>query len=228
MTNNNLIHFFKQYKLNEWNEFINEQFNYDYFINLINKVDECYKFDMLFPKKSNLFRAMELVTLSQVKVIIIGQDPYFNDNQANGLAFSVDELVTMPPSLKNIFKEIENEFGKIQTSSNLIKWCEQGVLLLNTILTVKKYQTMSCVKWGWEKFTYNLINYILKKRNNIVVICLGKQAQAFVDGLDKNNHCFLSTSHPSPLSAHCGFLGSNIFKNANQYLIKNNKEKIIW
>lgn len=228
MINNELTQFFKQYKLNEWSEFFNEQSNYDYFINLIRRVDECYKFNMLFPNKSNLFKALELVPLNQVKVIIIGQDPYFNDNQANGLAFSVDESIVMPPSLKNIFKEIKNEFGDVKSNSSLTGWCEQGVLLLNTILTVKKYQTMSCTKWGWEKFTYNLINYILKKKDNVVVICLGKQAQTFVEGIEKNNHCFLSTSHPSPLSAHYGFLGSNIFKNANQYLIENNKEKIIW
>ncbi|MDE5617628.1 MAG: uracil-DNA glycosylase [Ureaplasma sp.] len=225
---NNSITFLNQYKLDEWKEFIDNQINYDYFINLINKVSECYKLDMLFPKQSDLFKALELVSLKNLKVIIIGQDPYFNDNQANGLAFSVNKQIEMPPSLKNIFKEIKNEFGEIKTDSDLISWCNQGVLLLNTILTVKKYQTMSCSKWGWEKFTYNLISYILKKKDNIVVICLGKYAQSFVKELNNNKHCFLSTSHPSPLSVHCGFLGSNIFKKVNKYLLEKNKEKIIW
>ncbi|MDE5651441.1 MAG: uracil-DNA glycosylase, partial [Ureaplasma sp.] len=140
----------------------------------------------------------------------------------------VNKQIETPPSLKNIFKEIKNEFGEVKTNSDLISWCNQGILLLNTVLTVKKYQTMSCANWGWEKFTYNLISYILKKKNNIVVICLGKHAQSFVKDLKNDKHCFLSTSHPSPLSAHCGFLGSNIFKKANEYLFENNKEKIIW
>lgn len=211
MTSDNLISFFKQYKLNEWNEFINEQLNYDYFIDLINKVIISYKSDELFPQQSNLFKSLELVAINEVKVIIIGQDPYFNDNQANGLAFSVNQSIMTPPSLRNIFKEIENEFGSVKTKSDLLDWCNQGVLLLNTILTVQKYQPMSCAKWGWEKFTYNLINYVLKKNKNIVVICLGKQAQEFVKNINNSNHCFLSTSHPSPLSAHCGFFRKRHF-----------------
>lgn len=226
---NFILNFLNGYHLENWSDFLKTQVTQDYFVKLIDLVSKSYEQNNLFPQKSDLFKCMEILFPTDVKVVIIGQDPYFNDNQANGLAFSVNVKNKLPPSLKNIFKEINFEYGYLRTNPDLSDWSKQGVLLLNTILTVQKYKPLSCANWGWEQFTYNLIEYLLKNNQNIVFICLGKYSQKFVKSLLPNiNHYFLFVAHPSPLSANNGFFKSNIFIKTNNYLVKHNKVKVNW
>lgn len=218
-----------KYKLSQWKDFLNSETTKPYFVDLWTKVNSFYEKDLLFPSQENVFRALELSNPTMVKVIIIGQDPYHNFNQANGLAFAVNNDCNLPGSLQNIFKEIELEFGTKHTDPDLISWANQGVLLLNSVLTVIKHKPLSCKDWGWEKFTLNLIKYILDNNKNIVVICFGKYSQKFVSTLDNNkNHYFLHCIHPSPLSAHCGFFKSMVFKKTNEYLQIHHQIKIKW
>lgn len=218
----------KKINFNDWNNFFEIEIQKDYFLQLWDKVDKNYKDNNLFPQYNDLFKFMQLINPYDVKVIIVGQDPYHNDNQANGLAFAVNLGNKLPPSLANIFKEIKFEYGEVNTSPDLLHWSNQGVLLLNAILTVQKYTPLSCKNWGWEKFTLNLIKYILDNNFNIVIICFGKYAQKFISPLKTDKHYFLNCVHPSPLSAHNGFFGSNIFKRTNEYLKQHNKKTIEW
>lgn len=215
-------------KLASWKEFLNNEVVKPYFTSLWTKVKDGYNKQMLFPHQADIFKAIETTALQDIKVIIVGQDPYHNINQANGLAFAVNEGQTPPGSLKNICKEIINEYGSMQATTNLLAWANQGVLLLNSILTVVKHQPMSCKDWGWEKFTLNLIKYVLDNNDHVVVICFGRYSQKFLADLHYQNHYFLNCTHPSPLSAHNGFFNSNIFKKVNEYLEKNNKSVIQW
>lgn len=211
-----------------WKDFFDEESKKDYFNKLTNFVKLGYSRDELFPKSENLFKALELTDPKNIHVIIIGQDPYHNKNQANGLAFAVDDNAKIPPSLVNIFKEIEIEFGEVKSERNLLNLAKQNVLLLNTVLTVKKHVPLSCKDWGWEKFSLNLIKYILDNNQNVVVICFGSYAQQFVKNIKNDNHYFLYCVHPSPLGAHRGFFNSNVFKETNEYLSKHNKQSIEW
>lgn len=217
------------YQLEQWKDFLNSETTKPYFIDLWSKVNHYYDQNLLFPKKSDVFKALELCTLKNIKVIIIGQDPYHNDNQANGLAFAVNNDCKLPGSLQNIFKELQIEYDvKPSANPDLMLWAQQGVLLLNAVLTVIKHQPLSCQNWGWEKFTLNLIKYILDNNNNLVVICFGKYAQKFVSTLEYKNHCFLNCIHPSPLSAHYGFFNSMVFRKTNEYLQLHHQVKIKW
>ena len=218
----------KKFNLSQWNNFFEIETQKDYFLQLWEKVENGYKHNQLFPDYNNLFKSIEFLNPNDIKAIIIGQDPYHNDNQANGLAFAVNQGTKLPPSLKNIFTEIQTEFGELKASSDLMHWSNQGVLLLNTVLTVKKHTPLSCKNWGWEKFTLNLIKYILDNNFNIVVICFGKYAQKFISTIKNKNHYFINCIHPSPLSAHNGFFNSNVFKKTNEYLEKHNKKSIEW
>lgn len=220
--------FNKNNKLDSWKNFLNSEVTKPYFISLWDKVKDGYSKQMLFPNQGDIFKAIETTALHDIKVIIVGQDPYHNVNQANGLAFAVNDGQVVPGSLKNICKEIKNEYGTMLASTNLLAWANQGVLLLNSILTVVKHQPMSCKDWGWEKFTLNLIKYVLDNNENIVVICFGRYSQKFLADLHYQNHYFLNCAHPSPLSAHNGFFNSNVFKKTNEYLQKNNKSVIQW
>lgn len=223
------INFLANSCLKSWEEFFNQEINQLYFQNLWQKVQNFYEKDMLLPQSQQIFNALELVKLDEVKVIIIGQDPYHNLGQANGLAFAVNEGMPLPGSLINIFKEINLEYGKVNTKSNLLTWANQGVLLLNSILTVIKHQPLSCKDWGWEKFTLNLLKYILNNNSHIVIICFGRYAKQFVQDLVcMQQHYFLFCTHPSPLSAHNGFFHSHVFQKANDYLSSKRKEPIKW
>lgn len=222
--------FLNYYDLEKWLDFFSSEQTKPYFQSLIKVVNDNYISDNLFPEKENLFRALELTDPQNIAVIIIGQDPYHNYYQADGLAFSSKNCKKTPQSLLNIFKEIELEFGYKRTTSDLSDWAKQNVLLINTILTVMKHQPLSCKNWGWEKFVFNLIKYILDNNKNVVIICLGRYSQNFVSPLAQSNngHLFLNSGHPSPLSAYKDFFGSNIFKKTNDYLKQNNKNEIKW
>lgn len=184
---------------------------------------------IICPDKKNIFKSLEITKYSNVSVVILGQDPYPNFKKADGLAFSVPNNVIYPQSLQNIFKELKNNYNNVCINTgSLDKWAKQGVLLLNVILTVEEHKPKSHSNIGWEKFTDQIIQTIAKNKKNIVFVLLGKDAQNKEYLIDKKKHFIIKTSHPSPLSAHYGFLGSNIFKKINSYLKKINKKQILW
>lgn len=180
------------------------------------------------PSKENIFRAIQEVSPENVKVVIVGQDPYHEKGQANGFAFAVNKGVRTPPSLVNIFKEIKLEYGEMPTDTTLLEWAKQGVLLLNTTLTVSKGNANSHVKIGWKDITNVIIKILNSMPQHIVYLLWGNSAQQFKQILNNPRQLVLSTSHPSPLSAHRGFVGCDHFKKANEYLKKYGLEEIIW
>lgn len=219
-----------------WANILKSEFEKEYFKNLEDKISSEYdKYD-IFPPKEFIFNAINLVDVDKVKVVILAQDPYHNTGQANGLAFSVNDNIKLPPSLKNIFKELENEYGEAFHSNNiksgnLAKWANQGVLLLNTILSVRKNTPMSHINIGWEIFTDKILELVSKKNKSVVFMLWGNPARkkkVEILKYSNSNHLILESSHPSPLSAYRGFLGCNHFKLANEYLISNNSEPINW
>lgn len=181
-----------------------------------------------YPSKENIFRAIQEVSPENVKVVIVGQDPYHEKGQANGFAFAVNKGVRTPPSLVNIFKEIKLEYGEMPTDTTLVEWAKQGVLLLNTTLTVSKGNANSHVKIGWKDITNVIIKILNSMPQHIVYLLWGNSAQQFKQILNNPRQLVLSTSHPSPLSVHRGFLGCDHFKKANEYLKKYGLEEIIW
>lgn len=219
-------------KLNEasdWNSFLKEESEKEYFENLTQFVETEYSTKICFPAKKNIFRALELCSFSSTKVVMLGQDPYHGDGQAQGLSFSVPDGVKFPPSLRNIFKELSSDLGiQIPFQGNLSSWAEQGVLLLNATLTVRKSSPGSHQKKGWEIFTDNLIKSISEKKEQVVFILWGKFAEQKSDLIDSKKHLIISSSHPSPFSAHRGFFGSKPFSKTNAYLRKKRKEEIDW
>ncbi|WP_367681195.1 uracil-DNA glycosylase [Buchnera aphidicola] len=185
----------------------------------------------IYPKAKNIFNAFKFTPFYNIKVVIIGQDPYYNKNQANGLAFSVySQCTIIPPSLKNIFKEINNDLNKNKLYSDgcLIRWAKQGILLLNTILTVEEKKPMSHANIGWEIFTNQIINIINQLRKNIIFILWGSFAKKKLPLINTKKHFILTSSHPSPLSAHRGFIGCNHFSKTNKLLLQLKKKIIVW
>ncbi len=183
----------------------------------------------VFPPENLVFNAFNSTDFNQVKVVIIGQDPYHGMGQAHGLCFSVPDGIALPPSLKNIYQELELEFGvKMPESGNLQYWANQGVFLLNTLLTVEQGSPLSHAQIGWESFTKICIQLLSKHRNNVVFLLWGSHAQKLSQYIDNQKHLVLKTVHPSPLSAYRGFVGCNHFKMANDYLIKHNLLPIDW
>ena len=185
---------------------------------------------IIYPSKSLIFNAFNLCDFEEVKVIILGQDPYHGPDQAHGLSFSVRKNIPFPPSLKNIIKELENDIGVKfqQNDGNLSKWAKQGVFLLNTTLTVEKSKPLSHSKIGWELFTDKVIELLSEKKQNLVFILWGKHAQAKNQLIDNSKHLVISSTHPSPLSAHRGFFGSKPFSQTNKFLLSNNIKEINW
>ena len=185
---------------------------------------------IIYPSKSLIFNAFNLCDFEEVKVIILGQDPYHGPDQAHGLSFSVRKNIPFPPSLKNIIKELENDIGVKfqQNDGNLSKWAKQGVFLLNTTLTVEKSNPLSHSKIGWELFTDKVIELLSEKKQNLVFILWGKHAQAKNQIIDNSKHLVISSTHPSPLSAHRGFFGSKPFSQTNKFLISKNINEINW
>lgn len=212
-----------------WKLALKEEFDKEYFVRLTDFVRNEYKTKLIFPPASLIFNAFDQCPFDKVKVVIIGQDPYHGDEQAHGLCFSVNDGVAFPPSLLNIFKEIERDLGKKSPSSgNLIRWSQQGVLLLNATLTVQAHMAGSHQGQGWETFTDAAIRKLATEKQGLVFMLWGSYAQQKGAFIDSNRHLVLKSVHPSPLSAYRGFIGNNHFSLANNYLKNQGKVEINW
>lgn len=191
-------------------------------------LEEAYQNTTVYPARENVYQAFDLTPLDNVKVVILGQDPYHGPNQAHGLAFSVQPDAKFPPSLRNIYKELESDIGCKRTSPHLQDWAKEGVLLLNTVLTVEAHKAHSHKNIGWEIFTNEIIKSISRELEDIVFILWGKPAQEKIKLIDTERHHIIKSVHPSPLSAHRGFFGSKPFSETNQFLKSKGKEPINW
>ena len=213
-----------------WKKVLEKEFDKEYFKNLTEFVKEEYKKSTVYPPAKFIFNAFELTPFDKVKVVILGQDPYHEPNQANGLAFSVNENTTIPPSLVNIYKEIEADMGQKtkNKNGNLENWAKQGVLMLNATLTVKAHMAGSHQNKGWEKFTDAVVKILSDQKENLVFILWGAYAQKKGMVIDENKHLVIKSPHPSPLSAYAGFFGSKPFSQTNAYLIFTGQEPIEW
>lgn len=212
-----------------WKKVLKDEFEKDYFIRLTDFVRREYAQYRVFPPAKLIFNAFNICPIDKVNVVIIGQDPYHGAGQAHGLCFSVNDGVPFPPSLVNIFKEIENDMGKhIPQSGNLERWAKQGVFLLNATLTVRENTAGSHQKQGWETFTDSVIAKISDYKDHVVFILWGAYAQSKAQMIDRNKHLILSSAHPSPLSAHRGFFGNHHFSKANEFLVSHGKKPIEW
>ena len=213
---------------NNWDDILKEEYNKPYFEKLMNFIEDEYNNYTIYPDKNNIYNALKLTPPEKVKVVILGQDPYINKNQANGLSFSVQPEIAIPPSLRNIFREQRKDLGIIQPNSgDLTKWAEQGVLLLNTTLTVRAGLSNSHQGKGWGIFTDSIIKY-LGQKENIVFMLWGNNAKAKRKLIDSSKNLILEAAHPSPLSATRGFFGCQHFSKANNYLIEHNLSPIDW
>ena len=212
-----------------WKSRLANEFNAPYFEQLTNFVRDAYTHHQIFPPAKLIFNAFDLCPFDQVKVVIIGQDPYHGLGQAHGLSFSVNENMPLPPSLKNIYQEIRSDLG-IQPLShgNLERWAKQGVLLLNATLTVQANLAGSHQKKGWETFTDSAIKAVANEKEHVVFLLWGNYAQQKAQYIDRTKHLVLTAVHPSPLSAHRGFFGCKHFSQANQYLKEHGLEPINW
>ena len=214
-----------------WLSHLEDEFQQEYMKLIKKKLLELKKNNIPFyPPGKDLFKAFNLTPLDQVKVVILGQDPYHGPNQAHGLCFSVPDTVKPPPSLVNIFKELTDDVGKKfdHTNGNLESWARQGVFLLNTTLTVEKSKPLSHQKLGWDIFTNKVISVINEVKDHVVFILWGSFAQSKKDLIDSNKHLILTAPHPSPLSAHRGFFGSKPFSKTNAFLVSKQIDMIQW
>ncbi len=212
-----------------WKEILQPEFEKEYFKNLTEFVKNEYQSQTIYPSEKDIFNAFNLCPLNDTKVVIIGQDPYHGPDQAHGLCFSVKDGVKFPPSLRNIFKEINNDLATpIPESGNLNRWAEQGVFLLNATLTVQAHNAGSHQKKGWETFTHEVIRLLANNKENLVFLLWGAFAQRKAELIDKNKHLVLESVHPSPLSASRGYFGNHHFSTTNKYLAKHNKKAINW
>ena len=212
-----------------WKALLQEEFDKPYFVELTDFVRAEYKSYRIYPPGSQIFNAFNLCPFDKVKVVIIGQDPYHGTGQAHGLCFSVNDGVPFPPSLRNIFKEVNADTGApIPQSGNLTRWATQGVLLLNATLTVREHSAGSHQRRGWETFTDAVIRIISEQKSKVVFILWGAYAQSKASLIDSSRHLVLRSVHPSPLSAHAGFFGNHHFSLANDYLVRNGLASIDW
>lgn len=212
-----------------WKLRLKDEFQKEYFLTLADFIKDEYKTKTICPPGSLIFNAFNLCPFDKVKAVIIGQDPYHGPGQAHGLCFSVRDGIEFPPSLLNIFKEIELDLGiKKPTSGNLERWASRGVLLLNATLTVRAHQAGSHQRKGWEVFTDSAINILNTEKKNLVFFLWGAYAQKKGEAIDESKHLVLKSVHPSPLSASHGFFGNKHFSRCNEYLIKNGIEPINW
>ena len=213
----------------DWKSILSEEFSKPYFDNLVNFVKQEYASTEVFPAGGNIFRAFDKCPLDNLKVVIIGQDPYHGPGQANGLCFSVNDGIAFPPSLQNIFKEVHADTGAdIPLSGNLDRWAEQGVLLLNAVLTVRAHQAASHAGRGWEQFTDAVVRAIAERKEGVVYMLWGSYAQKKGAIADPSRNLILRAVHPSPLSAYRGFFGCKHFSQANDYLRSIGREPIEW
>ena len=212
-----------------WLEKLQSEFDKPYFEQLIQFVKDEYARGVCYPPGKLIFNAFNLCPFSQLKVVLIGQDPYHEPGQAHGLCFSVNDGVMFPPSLRNIFEEIHSDIGtEVPSSGNLTRWAQQGVLLLNATLTVRAHQAGSHQKHGWEEFTDAVISTVSAEKEHVVFILWGSYAQSKARLIDTTKHCILRSAHPSPLSAYRGFFGNHHFSLCNQYLQQNGLSSINW
>ncbi len=214
---------------NNWKKYLKDEQEKDYYKKLIKFVEEEYQNKVIFPKKEDIFKAFELTDYNNVKVVILGQDPYHGENQAEGLSFSVKNNQKKPPSLRNIFKELESDLNiSFPEKNSLIPWSKEGVLLLNSTLTVEKGKPASHQKQGWEEFSDKIISLLNEKTTPIVFILWGNFAKEKEKLISNKIHYIIKSAHPSPFSAHNGFFGSKPFSKTNDFLIKNNIKPINW
>lgn len=212
-----------------WKSQLKNEFDKQYFRELTQFVKKEYSSKTIYPRAKLIFNAFNSTPFNEVKVVIVGQDPYHQPHQAHGLCFSVNDGIKIPPSLVNIYKEIKLDLGtSIPTSGNLERWAKQGVLLLNATLTVRAGLAGSHQGKGWEQFTDSVIDSLSKNRNNLVFMLWGSYAQKKGATIDQSKHLVMKSPHPSPLSAHRGFFGNNHFSRANEYLISKGKSPIEW
>ena len=212
-----------------WQQRLQPEFDKPYFEKLTDFVRHEYATKTVYPPGSQIFAAFDACPFDRVKVVILGQDPYHEPNQAHGLCFSVNDHIPFPPSLQNIFKEIKSDLGiPVPKSGNLTRWARQGVLLLNATLTVEAHRAASHQGKGWETFTDAVIHKLAEEREHLVFILWGAYAQRKGEFIDRNRHLVLQSPHPSPLSAHRGFFGNHHFSQTNAYLVAHGIEPIQW
>ena len=212
----------------KWDIILKDEFKKDYFRNLGCFVKSEYKKHICYPKYSDVFNALRFTDYDEVKVVILGQDPYHGEGEAHGLSFSVHDDVRRPPSLNNILKELYNDLGIVRNGNELTDWAKQGVLLLNSVLTVVKDTPLSHKGKGWEIFTDNIIRYLNDRNEPIVFILWGSYARSKKELITNKKHFIIESAHPSPLSASRGFFGSHPFSKTNQFLVKNGISPIKW
>ena len=214
---------------NSWDNLLSDEYKKDYFKNLQKFIIKEYKNKTIYPKMSEIFNAFTKTSYDNVKVVILGQDPYHGEGEAEGLSFSVKVGIQKPPSLINIFTELKNDLGiNPPNHGSLVSWAEQGVLLLNATLTVVKDNARSHAGHGWEIFTDEVIKLINKKETPVVFILWGSDARSKRSLITNKKHLIIESAHPSPLSAYRGFFGSKPFSKTNEFLIKNNIKPIDW
>ena len=212
-----------------WKEHLSGEFSKPYFLSLVEFIRTEYKNHTVYPPGKEIFRTFDLTGFDDVKVVILGQDPYHGPGQANGLAFSVRDGIAKPPSLVNIFKEVKNEYDQpLPDSGNLERWAKQGVLLLNATLTVRARQAGSHQKKGWEEFTDTVIRKLSEEKDHLVFMLWGAYAQKKGAVINESKHLVLKSAHPSPFAADRGFFGNNHFKQANEYLREHGEKEIEW
>ena len=212
-----------------WYDLLKGEFDKDYYKRLTQFLTQEYQNYTVYPKPENVFNALNFVPYDKVKVVIIGQDPYHEPNQANGLCFSVQQDVEIPRSLQNIYKELQSDLGcTIPTHGDLTKWAEQGVLLLNSVLTVRRGQANSHKGMGWEQLVAKVIELLNERQDPVIFLLWGNNAKALAENIDTSHHYVLTAAHPSPLSASYGFFGCKHFSKTNEILKSLGKEPIDW
>lgn len=213
---------------NDWDKILEEEYKKEYFLKIKDSVRHEYKNKTIFPPAKDVFRAFRMTSYEDTRVVILGQDPYHGEGEANGLCFSVNEGIKMPPSLNNIYKELYDDVGIKRTSTDLSCWAKSGVLLLNSVLTVEKDKPASHKKIGWEEFTDNVIKKLNEKDTPIVFILWGNFAKGKSKYITNKRHLIISSSHPSPFSVNYGFFGSKPFSKTNKFLKDNGIKEIEW
>ena len=217
------------YKVNNnWDIILKDEYEKEYFKNLLNYINEEYDNKTVYPLKENIFKALEYTDYNDIKVVILGQDPYHGEGEAQGLSFSIPNDIRITPSLRNIFKELKNDLNIERTNTDLSDWAKQGILLLNAILTVCKDTPLSHKDKGWETFTDEIIKKINEREEPVVFILWGNYARSKKKLITNKNHYIIESAHPSPLSASRGFFDSKPFSKTNNILISINKESIRW
>ena len=214
---------------NYWDTVLDSEYHKEYFANIVKFVNKVYKEKTIFPPKARILSALDITDYNDVKVVILGQDPYHGIGEANGLAFSVNDGVKIPPSLKNIYKELHDDLGiEIPNTGNLESWAKEGVLLLNSVLTVEKDKPASHKNIGWETFTDSIIKKLNERDKPIVFILWGNFAKSKKELITNPKHLVLTSSHPSPFSVNYGFFGSKPFSKINEFLRRNGIKEIDW